>query len=193
MRKETVFDVTHRLILEEATALFLEKGYKNTSTRDIANAVNITQPALYYHFSNKEILFIQVNLYIGEQLQSEIEAIQKENSSLEKKLEKCTKAFLAIYQRDIFSFIHQSSTEMEIESKKALFNILEEYYIGPIQQIFESSDQLLNSKINSKKAANFYLMSLSLLFANVHQLSSEKEKSEQIEELIYIILHGILL
>ncbi|WP_086313905.1 hypothetical protein A5821_001452 [Enterococcus sp. 7F3_DIV0205] len=192
MKKETVFDVTHQSILEIAKELFLTNGYKNTSTRDIAKAVKITQPALYYHFSNKEVLFIEINKQIGNQLKYEIEQIQKEADSLENQLIKCTNALLNVYHRDIFSFIHQSAAEMEQENKQQLFYILNDYYLKPLQGIFESSPSPLNRKVSSQKAAQFYLMSLSLLFSTIHQLSTEKERSEQIAELMDMVLHGVL-
>lgn len=192
MKKETVFEITHHAILETAKELFLTNGYKNTSTRDIAKAVNITQPALYYHFSNKEVLFIEINKQIGQQLKDKIEQIQKEADSLENQLIKCTNALLAVYHRDIFSFIHQSAAEMEQENKQQLFYILNDYYLKPLQGIFESSANPLNDSVSSQKAAKFYLMSLSLLFSTIHQLSTEKERSEQIAELMDMILNGVL-
>ncbi|MBO0440041.1 TetR family transcriptional regulator [Candidatus Enterococcus ikei] len=192
MKKEKVFDVTHQLILETAKELFLKNGYKNTSTRDIAKAANITQPALYYHFSTKERLFIEINKQIGSQLKSEMEQIAKEENPIETQLIDCTKALLNVYHRDIFSFIHQSAAEMEQVNKQQLFYILNDYYLKPLQAIFESSKDPLSSKVSSKKAAQFYLMSLSLLFATVHQLSTEKERSEQITDLIEMVLHGVI-
>ena len=47
-------------IVREALRLFLEKGYERTSLNDIAGAVGITKPAIYYHFENKDELFNDV-------------------------------------------------------------------------------------------------------------------------------------
>ncbi len=38
------------LIIEEASRLFVEQGYAETSVRQIAEAVGCTEAALYYHF-----------------------------------------------------------------------------------------------------------------------------------------------
>ncbi len=40
-------------ILDVAEKLFLEKGFENTSTVDIATATNIAKGTLYYHFKSK--------------------------------------------------------------------------------------------------------------------------------------------
>ena len=49
---------TRRQILTKAADLFLAKGYKGVSMKEIAEAVEVTSAALYYHFpKGKEDLF----------------------------------------------------------------------------------------------------------------------------------------
>lgn len=45
-------------ILRVATGLFAERGYRATSLREVASAAGCTKPAVYYHFRNKEELFL---------------------------------------------------------------------------------------------------------------------------------------
>ncbi|MBZ5675489.1 MAG: TetR family transcriptional regulator [Acidobacteriia bacterium] len=47
-------------LLDTAAALFWEKGYAATTTREIAAALNIQQASLYYHMSSKEDLLYQI-------------------------------------------------------------------------------------------------------------------------------------
>jgi len=47
-------------IMDTAEVLFTERGYKAVSIRDIAEACQVTNAALYYHFDSKEELFEQV-------------------------------------------------------------------------------------------------------------------------------------
>lgn len=45
---------TKERIQQVALELFAERGYEKTSLREVAERLQITRPALYYHFSTKE-------------------------------------------------------------------------------------------------------------------------------------------
>ena len=47
-------------ILDEARSRFLAKGFAETSMQEIADAVGLTKPALYYHFRDKQDLLLAV-------------------------------------------------------------------------------------------------------------------------------------
>lgn len=47
---------TRRKILLAATRLFARQGYRGTTVTDIAQAIDMTQGALFHHFPNKEAL-----------------------------------------------------------------------------------------------------------------------------------------
>jgi AcrR family transcriptional regulator len=51
-------DATKQRIVEAATNLFLTDGYQGVSLSRIASAVNISTPALYWHFASKDELFV---------------------------------------------------------------------------------------------------------------------------------------
>lgn len=46
-----------RLLLESARALFAERGYAGTSTREIARAASVSEPMIFRHFGSKAKLF----------------------------------------------------------------------------------------------------------------------------------------
>ena len=47
---------TRALIIDAATRLFARRGYSGVAIREIADAVGMSKPALYYHFKSKEDL-----------------------------------------------------------------------------------------------------------------------------------------
>ena len=46
-------------VLKTAAELFLEKSYGKTSMNDVAERLNITKPALYHYFRNKEDILVE--------------------------------------------------------------------------------------------------------------------------------------
>jgi AcrR family transcriptional regulator len=49
---------TREEILELSAPLFARHGYEGVSMRDVASAVGLTQAALYYHFSDKDQVYV---------------------------------------------------------------------------------------------------------------------------------------
>ncbi|MGG3806033.1 TetR family transcriptional regulator C-terminal domain-containing protein [Metabacillus fastidiosus] len=47
-----------REIMEKATLIFSQKGYNQTSVQDISKASGYSKGHIYYHFQNKEKLFV---------------------------------------------------------------------------------------------------------------------------------------
>jgi AcrR family transcriptional regulator len=56
-RREMYSEATRAALLEEATALFAERGYAGTSLEDVASASQVTRGAVYHHFASKQALF----------------------------------------------------------------------------------------------------------------------------------------
>jgi AcrR family transcriptional regulator len=53
---------TRERILDIALKLFNEKGYENTSLREIAERLGTTKAALYYHFARKQDILLELHL-----------------------------------------------------------------------------------------------------------------------------------
>lgn len=60
MRRKYDAGQTRANILLEARKLFASKGYTATSIEDICSATGYSKGSLYYHFKNKEELFIRL-------------------------------------------------------------------------------------------------------------------------------------
>jgi AcrR family transcriptional regulator len=74
-------------ILDEARSLFLERGFAATSMQEIADAVGMTKPALYYHFKDKQDLLLAV---LGREMEDGHRAFNESltrSESLETRLE----------------------------------------------------------------------------------------------------------
>ncbi len=66
---------TRENLLNQALTLFSERGYSATSIRDIIQAAGVTQPTLYYHFTDKRSLFEELIKRHYEDSQQQLEHI----------------------------------------------------------------------------------------------------------------------
>lgn len=81
-------------ILDAAEKLFAAKGFDNTSTGDILDAVGIARGTLYYHFKSKEdILDGVIQRITGRLMQDASQIVRKKELPV---LERLTKAILSL-------------------------------------------------------------------------------------------------
>ena len=94
-------DQKRKEILKIGTRLFVEKGFENTTTRDIARAAGISNAALYYYFDSKEHLLYQT---LDETVSSglyRIREIEQSNKSFDEKLRAITAIYTEYYAGEI--------------------------------------------------------------------------------------------
>ncbi|WP_431042943.1 TetR/AcrR family transcriptional regulator [Streptomyces sp. P1-3] len=78
---------TRQRIQDVALELFTERGYDKTSLREIAERLEVTKAALYYHFKTKEDIVLSVVEDLGRLLDELIEWGQAQPHTLETKKE----------------------------------------------------------------------------------------------------------
>lgn len=75
-------------IIQVASRLFYEKGYKTVSMRDIATAMDIKAASLYNHINGKQEILSEIILKVAEEFTVGMEKVVSENSSAIEKVEK---------------------------------------------------------------------------------------------------------
>ena len=71
-------------LLEAGVKLFSEKGYANTSVREIVELAGVSKPILYYYFKSKEGMFRSILDYaLRQQVSMLAEALDKPGSVLD--------------------------------------------------------------------------------------------------------------
>ena len=87
-------ETTRLALTEAARTLFVNKGYGDTSTPEIAVAAGITRGALYHHFADKRDLFRQVLQRESQAVAADIEAAAPGQLSPREALLEGSKAYL---------------------------------------------------------------------------------------------------
>jgi TetR/AcrR family transcriptional repressor of mexAB-oprM operon len=197
MKREEQLSHTHAAILKAAREQFLSQGYQATSTRDIAKEVGITQPALYHHFSDKEVIFLEVIKTVGEEVQQGILAVNDELANVDQPdpvaaLTEVTEVLTGVHPRDVFTVIHSSFRFLKPENKRQLGMVFMQDYLTPLQQFFELGVVTLQPDVKPQDAASFYLTSLSPLFNTFHHVGpADASQHEQTLALVRLILFGV--
>jgi AcrR family transcriptional regulator len=115
---ETVAPTRRSELLAIAAGLFAERGFKNTTVRDIADAAGILSGSLYHHFDSKEAIVDELLDSFQRSLWEEYDAIEASDRTPREKLEAVVRASfdaidrnhseVAIFQTDA---VHLASFE----------------------------------------------------------------------------------
>jgi AcrR family transcriptional regulator len=86
-------------LLGIAAGLFAERGYRNTTVRDIADAAGILSGSLYHHFDSKESMVDEILRSFQEELFGRYDAILASDDDARTKLERAVRvSFAAIHE-----------------------------------------------------------------------------------------------
>jgi AcrR family transcriptional regulator len=85
VREQRSLEVKRDAVLQTAAQMFLEVGFRKTSMSQLAARLNITKPALYYYFRNKEELLVECYRAGIDSIEDALKgALECEGSSLDK-------------------------------------------------------------------------------------------------------------
>ncbi len=122
-------------ILSSAALLFIEQGYHGLSMRQIAESVGVTKAALYYHFKDKEALFLAILEEYLEKLEALIVAIQEDENSYTEKINLLVKRILSqpVDQRTVIRLASQEMAHLSLETRQAFGDVYHARFIGRVQ------------------------------------------------------------
>ncbi|MFJ8150061.1 TetR/AcrR family transcriptional regulator [Streptomyces sp. NPDC096048] len=78
---------TRQRIQDVALELFVEQGYEKTSLREIAERLDVTKAALYYHFKTKEEILVSIFEDLSRPMEALIAWAREQPHTLETKQE----------------------------------------------------------------------------------------------------------
>jgi AcrR family transcriptional regulator len=80
-------------LLDVAVTTFSQRGYRNTSMNDLAEAAGVTKPVLYQHFSSKRELFLELLRELGGRLRAELATSAARTTSPRRQVEDGMRAY----------------------------------------------------------------------------------------------------
>ncbi|REE57466.1 TetR family transcriptional regulator [Paenibacillus taihuensis] len=119
----------------------MQLGFRAVSTRQIADACGLTQPALYHHFSDKQTIYIEVLRSVCEETRGSLERIIERNTSVVEQLYEVAEYLIANHPEDLSRMFHDIRHELSAESQALVFRLWRGAYLLPIVGIFEQGRQ----------------------------------------------------
>ncbi|SEO77881.1 TetR/AcrR family transcriptional regulator [Actinacidiphila rubida] len=104
---------TRRRIQEVALALFAEQGYEKTSLREIAERLDVTKAALYYHFKTKEDILSSIAEDLAQPIRDLLAWAEGQPRTLATKQEVLRRySDILWHSADLFRFIQENQASV---------------------------------------------------------------------------------
>ena len=124
--------------IRSAAAVFAEKGFHGSSTRDIAERMGIKQGSLYYYFKSKEEALGEVCLFGIEDYVRRMETIAESDQPFEAKLIATVTSHLSSYREKNEALkVHNDERLYLPKGKRAKLKQLGSRYRQLLERIFE--------------------------------------------------------
>jgi AcrR family transcriptional regulator len=126
-------------ILETAAKLFSQTDYKGVSIRDIAQACGMTNAALYYHFKNKDDLYLAVMQFNHDRMMASVAEEVSVAGDLRDRLRRLVNRYASIMCDQHQSFWSMRRDLRHIDDVRAgkLFGGMRTDFMRPLQQLIE--------------------------------------------------------
>jgi TetR/AcrR family transcriptional regulator, cholesterol catabolism regulator len=159
---------TRQQILEAARELFLSRGYKGVSMKDVAEEVRVTSAALYYHFpgGKQDLFFSIIQMMLEEWTQGAI-IVTTQVQGLREGLIKLTQYLLTL-PIDRFSILARDIHEnvLDRDTQRVALEQLQIVFVQHVTDLFQKAIDAgeISREIPATVLATMYEgMSISLL------------------------------
>lgn len=179
---------TWRQILTAAKELFFAKGYKGVSMKEIADAVQVTPAALYYHFpKGKEDLFTKMiqTLFVDEGVAG-IDQILGTTRDLRERLNLFTASLLTLPIDEQFTMLLRDAREhiKDPENQRVILSLrdrIKQQAVGLFQAAGDAGEIRTDIPIT---------VLVGLYMGMLRELKST-QGSRQVSQLVTVLLDGI--
>lgn len=183
---------TRWLILQAAQRLFMEQGYRAVSTRQIAAACGITQPALYRHFATKQELYIAVLLELLGQTQAHLTRLVTRQEDVLQRI-RLVARYLPTTWEDTQQMFHDIEHELDEQGRKVVSEAFMSHVVAPIMSLFNEgvAQGLLRDAEHGgldALAATFLLFRL----LNDNNMPAPHAHGQHTDRMVNVLLHGLL-
>jgi AcrR family transcriptional regulator len=183
-------------ILLAARDLFIQHGYRGLPMREIAEAVGVSKPALYYHFHDKEELFLAV-LYQAldelEALVAQAYAAAQAEGNLEQALRGLVGEIIArpAGERTVIRLASQEMDHLSEAGRQALVGLYQEKFLGGLESLIQAGVARGELRPLHPTTAAWALLGLMYPFLSNPALLESRSPPDLAAEITQIFLSGV--
>ncbi|MCZ2121441.1 MAG: TetR/AcrR family transcriptional regulator [Anaerolineales bacterium] len=180
-------------ILKIAKHLFINKGYYGLAMREISDELGVSKAALYYHFKDKEQLFLAILQAHLDEMEAGINRIAAESASSADQIRKFAEYVLSqpAEQRATIRLASQEIVHLSPASRKAFGKNYQDKFVGKIQAILQSGMETGEFRVIQIEVATWTLLGMMYPYFYPAHTGEKPVPRETIRELVDIYLRGI--
>lgn len=191
---------TRKSIIQTAHKMFMELGYRAVSTRQIADACGVTQPALYHHFKNKQTLYIEVILTDLHKTKNSLERIIKRNTDLKDRLIGIAYYILVNKPEEMHQMFRDFQQELSPEARDLISKNWFDSFIAPLAKVFEQGiqdDEIRDPDVFGTDPINSSFLLLNMLSHSPAQAAGASPQDQKkiyenhVQMLVNVLLYGL--
>ncbi len=180
-------------ILSTAKSLFIQYGYHALAMRQIAEALNVSKPALYYHFKDKEELFLAILMAYLDEMESALDRIAAEAVTCREKIRIFVEYVLVqpSDQRAIIRLASQEMGQLSAPARQSFELIYRDKFVGKVEAILKAGMDSGELKQVRPDIATWALLGVIYPYLYPAQAGNVGLPSETIQEITNIYLDGM--
>ncbi len=181
-------------ILDTSTKLFSQQGYNGVSIRDIAQACGMTNAALYYHFKNKEELFLAMLQRDHEQTLASLREAANGPGDLREDLKQLVAQYAAITceRRQSFQTLWRDLRNVENVRGHKLFGEMQHELMRPLVERLTQGQA--DGEINPGEVRLYARLLYGMIIALTYEGKPDKPRkvpAHEVEVAVDVFLKGV--
>ncbi len=163
---EPISSPTAVKIVDAASHLFMQRGYKAVSINDIIRAADVTKPTLYYYFADKEELFVQMGLRVLQEVGARLTAAANAPGGTVARLRALAAVLMDDRDRDMRMMRHEMAEHLGPANRNRLARAFFTHLFRPILAVMEEG-------VAEGTLGHFAPVTLANLFLSVSEACQE--------------------
>ncbi len=181
-------------IIEEATRLFVSSGYYGISMREIAEAVGVSKAGLYYHFKDKEALFLAILTANLDGIEQLIQVARQQGATTRERVSRMMQTIFeqAPNQRAIIRLASQEMEHLSRAARAEFGRLYQEKFISQVEEILQDGIERGELRAMNAHVATWILLGMAYPFfypAHERELSAT---GEVINLMVDIFFDGVV-